>query len=103
MKINTPTVRSRDLNIITTKSDLNLDICLQLSADSYISGPSGVDYLDLDSFKNNNIELLIQQYTPPVYNSKFFQLGLSTLDLLFNEGENARDIIINSGNIEVKR
>ena len=100
LEINTQVINSSDLDIASKKSDMNLDICLELKAQSYISGSSGLDYLNLDSFKKNDIEILIHQYTPPIYQSDFFQSGLSTLDLLFNEGKNARDIIKNSGSIK---
>ena len=103
LKIDTQVINSSDLDIVSNKSDMILDICLALKAQSYISGPSGLDYLDLNSFKNNDIEILIHQYTPPIYQSDFFQPGLSTLDLLFNEGKNARDIIKNSGSIKRMR
>jgi hypothetical protein len=99
LKIDTQVINSSDLDIVSNKSDMILDICLALKAQSYISGPSGLDYLDLDSFKNNNIEILTHQYTPPIYRSDCFQPGLSTLDLLFNEGDRSRDIIFNSGSI----
>jgi hypothetical protein len=72
LKINTPTIRSSSLEIYSIKSDMILDICLSQNADSYISGPSGLNYLDLDSFDNNDIEMLIHQYTPPTYQSDFF-------------------------------
>ena len=99
LEISTKTINSSELNIDSGKSDLILDICVNLKAKAYISGPSGLDYLNLDSFKENNIELLVHKYTPPMYRADFFQSGLSTLDLLFNEGENAKDIIKNSGHI----
>jgi len=98
--IDTPTVRSSDLNISSTKSEMNLDICLKLSADSYITGPSGLDYLDIESFQDRNIELLVHNYISPVYQSNHFYPNLSTLDLLFNQGENSRQIILDAGNIK---
>jgi hypothetical protein len=100
LEIKTPTVRSSDLNILTAKSEMNLDICIKLKADSYISGPSGLEYLDLSSFKDNNINVLIHRYIPPTYRSNNCGSGLSSLDLLFNEGSNSREIIEKSGNIE---
>ena len=100
LNINTPTVRSSDLNINSTKSKMNLDICLKIGADSYITGPSGLDYLDIESFQNKNIELLVHNYISPVYQSNHFYSNLSSLDLLFNHGENSRQIILDSGNIK---
>ena len=100
LDISTPTVRSSDLNINSSKSQMNLDICLTLGADSYITGPSGLDYLDINSFSNHNIEILVHKYFAPVYQSEHFYPNLSTLDLLFNQGENSRQIILDAGNIQ---
>ena len=100
LNINTPTVRSSDLNINSSKSEMNLDICLTIGADSYITGPSGLDYLDINAFSNHNIEILVHKYFAPVYQSDYFYPNLSTLDLLFNQGENSRQIILDAGNIQ---
>ena len=107
LNITTPTVRSSALNITSSKSKMILDICENLDATDYIAGPLGLDYLDKDSFKDRNIKLLVHNYVSPVYqdiysisdNSKNFYPNLSTLDLLFKNGENSRQIILNSGNI----
>ena len=107
LKITTPTVRSSALNITSSKSKMILDICLNLDATDYIAGPLGLDYLDKDSFKDHNIKLLVHNYISPVYqdiysitnSSNNFYPNLSTLDLLFKNGENSRQIILNSGNI----
>lgn len=55
---------SSNLNINSVKSDLNLDICKILSADTYISGPSGRSYLNKESFRNNKIKLKFIDYIP---------------------------------------
>ena len=100
LNIITPTVRSSDLNINNSKSKMNLDICLKLGADAFIAGPSGLDYLDIESFNDQNIELLVHNYISPVYHSNHSFPNLSTLDLLFNQGENSRQIILDAGNIQ---
>jgi len=99
LNINTPIVRSSEFNISSSKSEMCLDICLKTGADKYISGPSGLDYLDIDTFLDRNIELLVHNYISPVYKSNHFYPNLSTLDLLFNHGEDSRQIILDSGNI----
>ena len=100
LNINTPTVRSSNLKINSSKSQMNLDICLKIVADAYITGPSGLDYLDIASFQDQNIELLVHNYISPVYQSSQFYPNLSTLDLLFNQGDNSKQIILDSGNIK---
>lgn len=108
LRINTPTVRSSNLIINSASSEvyespslMNLDICLKLNADSYIAGTgASLDYLDLELFRDNNVEVLFQNYIPPVYPSNYFYPGLSTLDLLFNQGENSKQIILDAGSIK---
>ena len=57
-------ILSSTLDIKTSKSDLNLDICKAVSATQYISGPSGRTYLDKESFGSNKIELKFIDYIP---------------------------------------
>ena len=47
-------------------------------------------------FKDNNIELIWNEYTHPTYNQQFgeFIPYMSILDLLFNEGPNSKNIIL---------
>ena len=46
-------------------SDLAQEICRNLKAEEYISGPSGENYLDIYSFKKNGIEIIPQNFTIP--------------------------------------
>ena len=57
-------ILSSKLKINSFKSDLNLDICEALSADIYISGPSGHAYLNKESFLKKNIQLKFINYEP---------------------------------------
>lgn len=72
------------------KSDLVLAICRALYADTYFSGRgASVNYLDREKFAMNNINIVFQDFTHPVYpqiNTAEFIPGVSTLDLLFNCG-----------------
>lgn len=91
--IKTPLVRSSSLTIEGKKSDLNLDICRQLKASTYLSGPSGKDYLNQRSFEDAGIQLIFHNFSPPVYPSKCFRPGLSMLDVLFNVGPKSSEIL----------
>ena len=53
LKINTKTIFSSELNISDKSSDRILKICKALDADTYISGISGKNYLNLDDFEKN--------------------------------------------------
>lgn len=77
-------------------SDLVLELCLITGANIYLSGNGGRKYMNLDDYKNNNIEVIFQKFDYPIYpqeNSKEFISKLSILDLLFNCGiEKSREI-----------
>lgn len=85
-----------------TKSALVLEICQRLGADVYLSGQFGRDYLDLDAFKAAGIKVVFQSYSSPVYKQHQlkddveFVPNMSVLDLLFNHGPMAEEIIMST-------
>ena len=91
-------VRSSNLNIQGLKSDLILDICKATNASMYIAGPSGRDYLDIQSFKEAGIEVKFNDYNHPQYQQRKaeeFIPYLSSIDLFMNCGfEDGRKIIM---------
>lgn len=93
-------VRSSELEINGLKSDLILDICKKMNADIYIAGPSGRDYLNMNSFNENGIEVKFNDYIHPVYPQKRtdeFISHLSALDLFMNVGfEESKKIIMSN-------
>ena len=64
LNLNTKIVFASELNVRGDKSELLANICKKLNATTYLSGPSGKDYLDLSYF--NNIK--IQYHAPTVDN-----------------------------------
>lgn len=64
-------------------------------ADTYLSGAGGRDYLDTRLFPKNNIRLIFQHFEHPGYSQQYgdFISHLSVLDLIFNAGPAAYDII----------
>ena len=68
LDIQTKLIKSSDLNIDSKKSDLILDLCIELNASKYISGEMGKNYLEEGSFKKCKIEVEYQNYSHPVYN-----------------------------------
>ena len=57
-----------------TGTDLLVELCKKVDADTYLSGPSGKDYLDLSKFENIKVEF--HELNP----------GLSVYDYLFTKG-----------------
>lgn len=80
--------RASELNVPGKKGDLLLNICRQVGAAVYLSGPSGRDYLDESIFTAAGIGVEYHSFTHPEYRQLFspFVPGMSSVDLLLNEG-----------------
>lgn len=74
------------LNLTSNKSQLILDICKKMNAKKYLSGFGAKDYLELEEFSKENIEVIYEQSKPAQYQpiDKPFIAGLSILDMLFH-------------------
>lgn len=83
------------------KSDLVLDMCRQVGATTYIFGALGRDYADQETFAASGVGLHFQDYHHPAYAQMHgdFISHLSIVDLLFNCGDESRDILM-AGNID---
>jgi hypothetical protein len=57
-KLNIPTQIEADYPTEKKQSERLLDICKKFNATTYLSGPSGRNYLDLNLFKEENIEVI---------------------------------------------
>ncbi len=78
------------------KMDRLLDLVRRTEATSYLSGPAAKAYIEPERFAENGIDLLWMDYSGyPEYPQRFlpFEHGVSILDLLFNAGPEAPDLI----------
>ena len=66
LKIETPLILSSDLKCLGHRSEKLVNICKNLGATTYLSGPSGKNYLDADLFESNGIK--IDFFEPQVNN-----------------------------------
>jgi hypothetical protein len=96
-------LHGHDLGLEGVKSDLVLDMCKKLKADTYIFGSLGKGYAEVEKFESNGIKLYFQDYRHPVYPQQFgdFISHLSIVDLLFNNGKDSLKKIM-EGNITKK-
>jgi hypothetical protein len=95
--------RASDLGAAGAATDLVVDLCRRVGADTYLSGIHGRDYLEADRLKAAGIRLLYQAYQCPVYpqcQPGPFVPDLSVVDLLFNCGEQSRDLLLQAGGTE---
>jgi hypothetical protein len=81
-------VLASDLPVEGQGSDLLLDLCEHVDADTYLSGEFGRSYLDLPRFRERGVTVLFHDYQHPDYDQRFgtFVPYLSYLDMLFNTG-----------------
>lgn len=101
LDLTTKCIFSSDLNIDEKSTKKLLEICKKLDASEYLSGEEGRNYLDETIFLENNIKVIYEKFQHPKYkqfHGKFIS-NLSTIDLLFNHGENSKEILHNSKNL----
>lgn len=93
------TTRIRSSEEFSLGEDRNVrlvQICQQVNANQYLSGAAAKAYLNLSLFENNSINVVWADYSNyPEYEQRFppFSHGVTILDLIFNEGPNARDFM----------
>lgn len=73
-----------------------VDLALKTGAGCYMADPAHRQFLDEKMFAENNIELLFSDFQPRPYRQQFgrFEADLSIFDLLFNEGPEAKWILL---------
>lgn len=98
MEIRTPTIKSSQLKATGSASELVLNLCLEVGASYYLSGLGGKEYLDEEAFSRSGVEIIYRPSVLPVtYPQQFPNVGfknhLSTIDLLFNCGNEWRNYL----------
>jgi len=95
--IDTPLVLASDLGLppIVGGTAVTHAISVAVGATTYLSGPSGRDYLDIRPFSESGIRVEYHEFRHPEYRQLHgdFLPAMSTIDLLFNEGPRSRDIV----------
>jgi len=88
--IKTSIIRSSELNLqhLNEGTITLLEICQKVGADTYLSGSSGKNYLNLDLFEKNNIKVVFHEFIHPIYKQQYepFIPNMSAIDYLFNCG-----------------
>lgn len=91
--IKTPLHWSREFTLRGGKTEKVINLCRDLGAGIYVSGPSAQDYLEEELFAQAGIELHYADYSGyPVYPQLYggFEHAVSIIDLLFSTGPDAR-------------
>lgn len=94
--INTKIYRSNEFSLLKGKTERLVGLCKNLGGDIYLSGPAAKSYLNESLFKEEGIGVEWMDYSGyPEYSQLYppFMHGVSILDLLFNEGPNAKNFM----------
>jgi hypothetical protein len=89
---------SSDFTLVEGRNDRLLSICKQAGADRLLLGPAAQVYLDETLFRQEGIEVEWMDYSGyPEYRQLFppFEHAVTILDLIFNEGPNAKQFMKN--------
>jgi len=78
------------------KDELVLNLCRELGATLYLSGPLGRNYLREDLFREAGIAVRYDDYQHPAYPQAHpgFEPYMAAVDLLFNAGQASRSVIL---------
>lgn len=102
LNIETEIKDSSDFPSVDDPSDRLVNICRDVGADVYLSGPAARQYLDVSKFSAAKITVEWMDYTGyREYDQMWgeFEHNVSVLDLLFNCGSEARLYLKNSGSV----
>lgn len=83
------------------KNEKLVSICKHMGADVYLSGSGGRNYVNEELFREAKITVQWHSYTHPAYKQTFegFQPNMSILDLLFNIGAEAKQTLLQGGEL----
>lgn len=94
-------IKTSEMAVSGSKTELLLSICKKLNAAEYIAGSGGRAYMDLSLFSDAGIAVSFNDYHHPVYpqmRSTEFIPYLSSMDLFMNVGFSEAKTIIMAGN-----
>ncbi len=96
LEIKTRVVLLSELGVKGRATQLLTEICKAVGASCFLAQSQTKRYLDTDLFQKEGIELRYFRYVAPIYPQLWgdFLANLSTLDLVFNCGPRARDLLL---------
>jgi hypothetical protein len=101
LEISTRILDSRDFTIHGNKTDMLISMCESVGADHYLSNEGSRDYVDEKSMAEVGINHCWQLFEHPVYEQGHnFIAHMSVIDLLFNVGSAAGEIVRGCGRVE---
>jgi WbqC-like protein family len=102
--INIEIINASEMNLDPNlkRTDMLIAVLKKLGAKTYLSGPSGRNYLEFNKMRQNGYDLKFAKFNHPLYKQRYtgFEPNMSAIDLLFNLGPQSNQIIKSSGSIE---
>lgn len=94
--ITTPILISSELGLIEKKNMLLIEMCKKVGADTYFSGQGAKGYVDEQLLAQNGLKHIFSDFKLKEYNQRYkpFIPNMSMIDLLFNYGPEAKDILM---------
>jgi hypothetical protein len=88
LRIERPLILSSSLSARGQKTDLIVAQCKEIGADVQLAGNGSKSYIDKNSFEQQGIRLVFQDFCHPVYTQSKgqFTANLSAIDYLFHNG-----------------
>lgn len=102
--IETRLVNSSEIPTAGTSTDRLVELCRSVGGTEYLSGAYAVQaYLDPAVMEAAGVRLAFQEWTAPTYSQLYpsagFLADLAIVDLLFNEGPRALDLLLEAGSV----
>jgi hypothetical protein len=88
-------ILASSFSVTTTSSQRLIDLVRAVGGTKYLSGTGALGYLDIDLFRGQGIEVIVQDFKHPVYPQLHgdFVPFLSCLDLFFNCGDESARVL----------
>lgn len=98
LAITVPLQRSSSLDLAEGATEKIIDLAGKIGAGRYLASPEDANFLDPSRFQEAGVGLVYSDFHPRPYRQQFgdFMPGLSIVDLLFNEGPEAKWILLES-------
>lgn len=95
MSIKTKFLLASEIAKPNDKNARLIDICKELNAKTYVSGPAAKAYIEESEFLAENIDLEFFTYKTREYSQLFgkFEAGVSIVDTILNTGEKAHELL----------
>jgi hypothetical protein len=91
-------IKSSTMAITGDRIGRLIGICKKFNADTFYEGASGKNYINVERFLAEGIQVIFQDYRHPIYPQLYggeFIPSLSIIDLLCNVGEKSLSVLAN--------